>query len=346
MILHILLFSSHFTVCAYTCTLSGNVQSHHNHKYGKPSLLCRHGTKSSSGVFDARRITILCTQIEEDQDVDISNESSSNAAFTVENDNIDAGDNGCSEAVSSKREKLHRLLQRMRDATPRLRLSLPSFLSRMALSPFKESNDDAADETPSLDEHGKENVMQSSETNAEGEKEDRSATAASHVDLSGTWRPIATTQFKAEYDQYLQNCTQSYMYRKVIVNGIALQKEIIHQLDNGTNLQIVASNPAGNWDRTLVASTSQNPVHVTIKDPDGDTVQVEAWWEDNGRVHKSWLRNKPRLLGGAFETSRYLSEEDPNILLCDSVFHPSSDVAAASKGFKYGRVLWQFRREE
>lgn len=304
---------------AYTCTFS----TQHTR------LLCRHGTKSSSGVFDARRITILYLQQDVEQD----------ATMTV----LEQEEEEENSTSLSKRQKLKRLLRHMKSVAPKLRICLPSFMARLkSLETDVDDNDDEEDVDDSIidkETNGVNNSLMEDEVEEEGD--DRSATAASHVDLSGTWRPIVTPEFKQEYDQYLQNCSQSFMFRKVIVNGIALQKEIIHQLHQGKDLQIVASNPAGNWNRTLVASTADDPVHVTLQDPDGDTVQVEAWWEDSGRIHKSWLRNKPRLLGGAFETSRYLSEEDPNVLLCDSIFHPSPD---APKGFQYGRVLWKFQR--
>lgn len=100
----------------------------------------------------------------------------------------------------------------------------------------------------------------------------------------------------------------------------------------------VATNPAGNWNRTLVASDSANPLNTTIIDPDGDAVQVEAWWEDDGTKHKSLLQGKPRVEGGVFETVRYLESED--IMVCESSFLPP----ASSKKFKYGSVIWKFDR--
>lgn len=195
-----------------------------------------------------------------------------------------------------------------------------------------------------------------STTNVEEKKEqillenDRWSTAAEHVDLSGTWKPIVTAEFKQQYDQYLLNCSQSYVFRKVIINGISLQTETIRQMNHGMDVEIFASNPAGNWNRTLTASGisphfmdhSAEPLHVTIEDPDGDMVQVEAWWENGGTVHKSWLRGKPRVHGGEFETIRYM--ESPNVLVCESNFHPSPS-APASKKFQYGHVVWKFQRQ-
>ena len=66
----------------------------------------------------------------------------------------------------------------------------------------------------------------------------RSIKAADNVNLSGTWRPIVTPEFKEEYDAYLKNCSQSYMFRKIAVNGISLQKEIFRQLNDGIDLEI------------------------------------------------------------------------------------------------------------
>jgi hypothetical protein len=234
----------------------------------------------------------------------------------------------------AQRERLKNLLRHMRDLLPRMRVCLPAFQARIkSIETELAQEDDDEDFEP-------ESTTAEDETNA-SEKNDRQSSAASHVDLSGTWRPIVTPEFKQEYDQYLLNCSESYMFRKVIVNGISLQKESIRQLDDGAQLQIVASNPVGNWNRTLVASAE--PTNVTIKDPDGDVVQVEAWWEQEGTVHKSWLRDKPRILGGAFETARYLESE--NVLVCESRFHPSP-TTSASKNFKYGHVVWKFKREE
>lgn len=130
------------------------------------------------------------------------------------------------------------------------------------------------------------------------------------------------------------------MFRKVVVNGIGYQKETIRQLNDGVNLEIIATNPAGNWNRTLVTSEEENPVNATILDPDGDEVKVEAWWEESGCRHKSILRGKPRVEGGVFETVRYLEGED--VLVCESCFTPAP--SSSSKKFKYGQVMWKFRR--
>lgn len=170
----------------------------------------------------------------------------------------------------------------------------------------------------------------------------RQATSSPNTDLSGTWTPIATPEFKSQYDAYLKNCSQSFLFRKVVVNGIEYQKEEIRQLDNGQRLEIIAMNPAGNWNRTLVASNADNPVNTTIVDPDKDTVDVEAWWEEDGTKHRSILRGKKSVNGGEFVTVRYLDEEEKDVLVCESTFLPPS--GGSSSAFQYGRVVWKFRR--
>lgn len=145
-----------------------------------------------------------------------------------------------------------------------------------------------------------------------------------------------------EYDSYLANCSQSFLFRKVVVNGIGYQKEVIRQLNDGVDLEIIATNPAGNWNRTLKTSDGMRPLNVTITDPDGDRVQIEAWWEGEGTRHKSILRGKPNVDGGVFETVRYLESDD--VLACESKFYPST--SSTMKEFKYGHVVWKFQRDQ
>lgn len=179
----------------------------------------------------------------------------------------------------------------------------------------------------------------------------RWAITPNHTNLSGVWKPISTAQFKKDYDSYLLNCGNNFAYRQITAaNGVGLQKEYITQKENGRELDIVATNPAGNWNRTLVTSGADmdqdmfEPIfNVTIRDPDGDMVEVEAWWEEGGTVHKSWLRGKPRVHGGEFETALYLESKD--VLICDSKFYPSP-TAPASKKLRFSHVVWRFERVE
>jgi hypothetical protein len=176
----------------------------------------------------------------------------------------------------------------------------------------------------------------------------RWAVAAPTTDLSGVWKPIVTPAFKKEYDEYMQSCGEGIFLRKAMVSVIGLAREVIDQRNDGRELSITGTTPIGNWKRVLVASGAEKgknhgnnfePVYTQFKDPDGDMVQVEAWWENDGSVHKSWLRNKPRVMGGEFESTRYLESE--NILVCESVFHPSPE----NPKFQPAKVVWRFQRQ-
>jgi hypothetical protein len=190
-------------------------------------------------------------------------------------------------------------------------------------------------------------------------------TAANTTNLSGKWKPIITEEFKQQYDDYLINCSQSFLFRKVVAGGIQFTREVIEQKEQGRLLTITATNPAANWNRTLVSSSSSEDdpaaaasttTTITITDPDGDLVQVEAWWQDNGTVHKSWLRGKPRVLGGEFETTRFLRGDD--VLVCESKFHPNNNTNSKSNNnnsisntiltsgdFRPASVTWTFQRD-
>ena len=190
---------------------------------------------------------------------------------------------------------------------------------------------------------------------------DRSAYAASHIDLSGSWKPVVTPQFQRDYDDFLKNCSQPYLLRQVMIRGIQYQVEHVQQLQRGRELDIVSTNPAGRWHRTLVASDDtgiDSPFNVTIVDPDGDPIQVEAWWEQHGTRHRSWLRGKPNLYGGFIETIRYLQQQEqnddvvdaanknsppPTFMICESTFHPHPQ-APPFKNFQPGRVVWKYQR--
>jgi len=201
--------------------------------------------------------------------------------------------------------------------------------------------------------------------------EQRWAVAANTTDLSGIWKPIITPQFRKEYDEYLQKCGEGVVFRRAMLGAIGFSKEVIAQIDGGRSLCITGTTPIGQWRRVLVASGHDNdqasssssssfePVYTSFQDPDGDTVTVESWWEDCGRRHKSWLRGKPRVLGGEFESTRYLLEQPPadesssssssahDVLVCESVFHPPPpSLDNPSYRFAPARVEWRFQRHK
>jgi hypothetical protein len=191
----------------------------------------------------------------------------------------------------------------------------------------------------------------------------RWAIAANTTQLSGNWRPIVTPAFRQIYDEYLQNCSEPLLPRKLITSLLHTTREVIDH--NGRNLTMTSTNPAGTWSRTLVSSGADNTVNnkdeydvvlSEIIDPDKESVTVESWWDDHGTVHRSVLRGKSRVHGGTFETLRYLEKNDPSssrdavmdegnkvddILIVESFFHPSPE----SQGFRNGHVQWRYERE-
>ena len=183
------------------------------------------------------------------------------------------------------------------------------------------------------------------------------------VDLSGTWKPIITPQFLKEYDEYLKNCGASYFFRQLCLKFCSTTRETITQSEDGRTLELDGKTPAGGWKRSLissgasVASPQYQVAYAEFLDPDKEQVQVEAWWEDEGRVHRSILRNKLSVGGGEFETLRCLASKngntgegkhgdtsmDQDVLITESIFHPSETTTSNSK-FKPTRVRWEYSR--
>jgi hypothetical protein len=201
--------------------------------------------------------------------------------------------------------------------------------------------------------------------------------AVSHpdIDLSGTWKPTITADFLQQYDEYLTNCGTSYFFRQLCLKCCGMTRETITQLDRGRRLELDGQTPAGSWKRCLISSgaepSQQNDYQVEYAeflDPDKEMVQVEAWWEDQGRVHRSILRNKPTVQGGEFETLRYLMSDDDaqndnntkgeslvatndttattaaaaTTLVTESTFRPKSPPS--NNKFKPAQVRWEYTR--
>lgn len=186
----------------------------------------------------------------------------------------------------------------------------------------------------------------------------RSATAS--IDMSGTWDLIVTEEFKKEYDEYMQNMGVPFLARTVAMSVIGLTTEETVQTEKGRKLLLRSKNVKGVWERTLIASsglehgaaatTSQNngsnsstsppplePILTPLKTADEEEVLGEAWWENNGTVHHSWLRGITKYGGGDFESIRYL-ENGGNILVCESIFHPKD------KKRKKATITWKFQK--
>lgn len=178
--------------------------------------------------------------------------------------------------------------------------------------------------------------------------------AISHpqVDFSGTWAPVIDQLFLQQYSHYLSRIGISLVMRQVCCRFCQTTREHVEQQDGGRCLHFTTTSPAGSWRRSLTSSGTDNNgrkdtfqvVHSEFLDPDRALVQVEAWWQDQGTVHVSWLRNTPRVQGGEFESRRYLQKADDGVveLICESTFHP----AAGSSKFQPASVRWRYRKVE
>jgi hypothetical protein len=175
-------------------------------------------------------------------------------------------------------------------------------------------------------------------------KGDRWAISAPDVDLTGDWEVMVTDEFKQAYDKYLADLGQPALVRSVAVSIIAMTSEETKQTDNGKSLLIRGKNVRGVWDRTLEASGADigvddfETLRVPVMTADSEKVEAESWWEDEGRVHVSWLRGVTKYGGGSFESRRYL-EDDGTTYVCETIFHqndPRKDTA---------NITWRFRRQ-
>mmetsp|Transcript_17338 Transcript_17338/g.42127 ORF Transcript_17338/g.42127 Transcript_17338/m.42127 type:complete len:463 (-) Transcript_17338:2631-4019(-) len=163
-------------------------------------------------------------------------------------------------------------------------------------------------------------------------KSDQCITTEDHIaavdDLTGRWKPVVTTDFlneldnfwvtscKAKQDQQNKSsdpmCTASTWYRRVVLRGVSFQRELIRHLDddidginssNGQTLELVATNPITSWNRTLHSSPCissfedqkerQGCRKQTINhlnDPrTNETISTVAFWSSDGNTHTSIL---------------------------------------------------------
>ena len=171
----------------------------------------------------------------------------------------------------------------------------------------------------------------------------RWAVARKNVDISGKWFLVESEGFKKQYDEYLTCLGQPAIVRTVALSLIGLTREETIQENEGRTLIINGINPRGIWNRKLVSSGTEpgkptyEPIRTQIYTADSEKVEAEAWWEENGTVHKSWLRGGRKYGGGDFESSRYLENE--NVLICKSAFHPGDPNREKAQ------VAWRFQRE-
>ena len=180
---------------------------------------------------------------------------------------------------------------------------------------------------------------------------DRWAIAAPGIDLSGKWELIITKEFKKEYDLYLGRLGQPKLVRSVALSAPVIGKtfEELIQTDSGRSLFIHGVNIRGTWDRTLVTSgTSLTdndfiPLQVPITTVDSEPVEAESWWEDQGRVHMSYLRGVTMYGGGSFVSRRYFEEENEDE---DVVYACESSFVFNDTKKEPNSLTWRFHRQK
>ena len=170
----------------------------------------------------------------------------------------------------------------------------------------------------------------------------RWATATPSCDLSGKWNIIVDDIFLKQYDKYLEELGQPAIVRTVACSIVSFTKEEYEQREDGRVLVIKGTNPRGMWTRNIVSSGTIagesddfDRVETPVKTADSELVMAEAWWENDGTVHKSWMRGGKKWGGGDFESTRYL---DGNTLVCESIFHPTDESRPKSC------ITWRFKR--
>jgi hypothetical protein len=150
-------------------------------------------------------------------------------------------------------------------------------------------------------------------TTAPPSTQQRQATAT--VDFTGNWTLIVDDNFKSEYDSYLRKLGQPMLVRTLAEAVIGTTKEEVIQNDEGKELYIRGMNVRGSWERTLEASEMDvgnyvveggtDTVHAVeghVLKPmitaDEEEVEVASWWEDGGKVHRSWVVGGKKYGGG------------------------------------------------
>lgn len=180
------------------------------------------------------------------------------------------------------------------------------------------------------------------------------------VDLTGRWRPSETisAQDLADYDEFLKACcsdTISYWTRKLVVSSsiVSRQELLVKQLDQGRIVEFVDIHPLASnvWNRTIVLTSSNGssegdsqsdrshrPNPNRLNGPRGDPVLIEAYWQKNGTVFTSFLRNDnndgdSNANKALVQTRRYLrSEEEGNdaetnrVMVVETIYYPTYNI--------------------
>ena len=213
-----------------------------------------------------------------------------------------------------------------------------------------------------------------------------SSRTAARVDLSGRWRPSKdiSNQDLRDYDKFLTACCSdqiSYWTRQLLSSYsiVSRQEFVVNQIDGGRRLEFVDIHPLAPsvWNRTIV--TSDRPEHSNasmiekrivnrLKGLQGDPVLVEAYWEEDGKVHTSLLRKvvddqdemETANNQGWLQTRRYLSpgpdsletqsnkDEDKPIMVVETTYH--STLYPTEEEGKWGddalstKMVWRWEQ--
>jgi len=208
------------------------------------------------------------------------------------------------------------------------------------LSKVSEASSTATSVPTLVDESLQAPVVTDSEAVAVGS--DRWAVSAPSVDLSGNWECVVTNEFKKQYDRYLSMLGQPGLVRSAALSIVTMTTEETVQSENGRSLMVRGRNARGIWERTLVASGATEtekdftPILAPMKSADNEHVHAESWWENDGTKHRSWIKGVTKYGGGAFESVRYIDENDQ--LICESTFHPTDPKKEKAN------ITWTFKR--
>ena len=273
---------------------------------------------SSTDSFDTEEIIALSTAPEEVTTITTPDTSS----VETKEEEITGSESSSSIDISATAIEI----EPVDNVTPQS-VTIPEAVEEIIVE--KEEEEDAIRETPSGD---------------------RWSVAAPGVDLSGKWELIVTNDFKKQYDKYLAGLGQPRIVRSVALSGpvIGQTMEELIQIDQGHSLIIKGTNVRGTWDRTLVASGSTKtsatfePLITPIRTVDQELVDAEAWWEDEGKAHVSWMRGVTMYGGGSFYSKRYFeekeNEDDETVYACEGFFEFNDPKKENNE------LTWRFRR--
>lgn len=172
--------------------------------------------------------------------------------------------------------------------------------------------------------------------------------AVSHpsVDFTGKWVLMVDPEWKARYDTFLMGLGLNKFIRKIALSLIHRSKEETLQTDRGRKLLVRSINPKGVWDRTVEASGATcdredyEPLLITMKQKNGESVTAEGWWEAEGTEHRSWMRGASL---GDYESVRRL-EEGGKVFSCQSDFYRRERGTVRTE--RTATITWRFQKVE